>query len=150
LDGRLVASAPIVELEVPPGTIELMVVKDGMKEWRQSLTVTAGTDYSIQATLLNRRDVPMASSLTPADSSAPMQVADTGPVVPLYSRPIFWVGVGVVVAAAAVTSVVLISNNQTYQYTDKEICGPNGCDGCIGFTCAASAIGRSSAGILQF
>lgn len=75
-------------------------------------------------------DAPVATSLVPRDLPQTLEVTPA----PLYQRWYFWTGIGVVVAGLIVTAV-LMSMKKPASPSAAEICGPRGCDSCVGFNC---------------
>jgi hypothetical protein len=141
INGQAIGPAPITDQEVPPGTIELTVVKDGRRDERR-LTLVAGRDYPV-AVRFNLgapgTDRPLETRLLPsAVEPGPLAVTDAAPVAPLYQRWYFWAGVAAVVAAAAVgTAVGVTASQPPRKRTESEICTDR-CSACIGLTCAGS------------
>ena len=79
-------------------------------------------------------DAPVASSLVPRESaSAPMVYSCSAK--PIYKRWYFWTGVGAVVVGIVLSSAILVASAQPRQVTPAQLCGPMGCDACIGFNC---------------
>lgn len=103
-------------MEVPPGTVEVVLVKPGYREHRQSLPVVAGKDYPLAIALESIHeglgDRPLATSLTPTSTEvAPMSL--TQPVAsaqePIVKKWYFWVGVGLAVAGIAAATTASVS-----------------------------------------
>jgi hypothetical protein len=141
VNGRALGPAPITDQEVPPGVIELAVVKDGRREERQ-LTLVAGRDYPVAVRFnapATGSDRPLETKLLPQPvEPGPLAVTDTAAVAPLYQRWYFWAGVAAVVAAAAVgTAVGVTASQPPRKRTEAEICTDH-CAACIGLSCAGS------------
>lgn len=158
VNGRLVGSAPITELELPAGSTEIAVRKEGFKDDKQRLTLVAGKDYPIVvkfnpgtvSTVVAAVDRPVEPRLTPTDGDTSTNVVTTtAEETPVTQRWWFWAGIGAVVAAGVVTGVVLATNgNQPpLRLTADQLCGPNGCDSCIG---GPMCMPNPSAGVLSF
>ena len=161
VNGRLVGTAPISDLEVPPGSAELSVRKTGFKDDNKRLTLIAGKDYPVvvkfnpgtTTTVVATSDRPAETKLTPDDDTTPV----TGPAVsttvdetPIYGRWYFWAGVAAVAVGAAVVTGVVVNNNQPPQrLSEGTVCAANGgrCDICVGLQCAASGL---PSGIVTF
>lgn len=145
VDGRLVGQTPLEGLEVPPGSVEVAVTKEGYAGFRVQLSVAAGRDYPLQVALEPSpvTDQPRLSDLSPAAPTVTAMDLQSLSVVsaptPVSQRWYFWVGVGVAVAgvatAAAIGATAVLSPRS---YTAKEICGDVSCDGCINLACMRS------------
>jgi len=144
LNGKPIGVAPLQDVEVPPGPAEVAVIKDGYKEESQKINFVAGKDYPVQVKFTAipvASDRPVASNLTPNGSNGTPITGVSGTPEPITSKWYFWGGIaaGVVVVAVVATSVAVAS--QPKPLTDKDICGAQGCDGCIGLMCTAGATG---------
>jgi len=167
-DGKLLGITPLRDLEVPPGTGELVVRKDGYKDESQTLTLTAGKDYPLTVdltaagpttTLLATSDRPVETTLTPTATETPSPLTTTTHVDnrPLTQRWYFWAGVAAVgVAVIAGTAVGVSSANRapTNGQIERQVCEgecyaclPTGwCDGPV----APAARAAAGAGVLHF
>lgn len=144
VDGRVVGETPIEPVEVPPGTVELVLAKPGYREHRQSLTVVAGKDYPLALTLEalpeGPGDRPLATSLTPTGTELGSMSLDQ-PIAsaqePIVKKWYFWVGVGLAVAGiAAATTATVSAALPPRLSTGTEICGTQ-CDACMNvLTCS--------------
>lgn len=144
VDGRVVGVTPIDLVEVPPGTVEVVLFKPGYREHRQSLPVVAGKDYplaiALEALYEGPSDRPLATSLTPTGTElASMSLSQ--PVAsaqePLVKKWYFWVGVGLAVAGIAAATTASVSAALPPKLrTGTEICGAQ-CDACMNvLTCS--------------
>jgi hypothetical protein len=149
LNGKLVGTAPLRELEVPPGSVELMVTREGFVDEKQRLTLVAGRDYPVvvkftpATTRTLVADRPVETSLVPSSTPEPSIAAVSEPSAstPVYQRWYFWAGVAAVVVAAGVGTAVGVSAAQPpRKRTEGEVCAPGTCDGCIGLTCTGGAL----------
>jgi len=136
VDGRVVGETPLEGVEVPPGTVEVVVAKPGFREQRQSLTVALGKDYPLTVTLEPAPlDRPLATSLTPSGSdlvSMELRQPAVSAQEPIVKKWYFWVGVGLAVAGiAAATTAGLTASLPPRSATGQEICKTQ-CDKCIG------------------
>ncbi|MER2560831.1 MAG: PEGA domain-containing protein [Myxococcaceae bacterium] len=159
VNGRLVGTVPISELELPAGPTEIAVRKDGYLDDKQRLTLVAGKDYPIvvkfkpgtTSSVVATADRPVETKLTPDDNSITgPAVSTTAEETPLVGRWYFWAGVAAVVVGAAVVTTVAVTNNQPQQKLDeKTVCAVNGgrCDICVGFQCGAAGL---PSGVLNF
>jgi hypothetical protein len=117
VNGRFAGTAPVEELEVPPGKVELSVKKDGYRDNSQTVTVKAGHDYPIEmklgapVTAVAANEQPPPPELVPQDTSAgqPSDVTSTTQTYSssgaVYQQWWFWT----VIAAVVVGGVVLAS-----------------------------------------
>ena len=141
INGKLVGSAPIDELEVPPGNTTIAVRKEGYRDATQTVKLVAGKEYPISVKL----GAPTATSVivaTPTDrpenpnlippptDSIPAEVAyEESP--PVYKRWYVWAGVAAVVAAVAIGTAVGVSLSQPRRLPEDEICASRTADGSI-------------------
>lgn len=112
LNGKPAGQAP-VELEVPPGTLDVLVRKEGFREAAQSLKVVAGREYPLSVKLqaaaapttivAQPTDRPVVDTeLTPSNTSDALTATETVEASePIYTKWYFWVGAAAVAAAAA-------------------------------------------------
>ena len=78
-------------------------------------------------------DAPVATTLVPRQSAPPLVEA---PPTPPYARWYVWTGAGVVVTALVVTALVFATSSQHPRpLSQSDICGPSGCDACVGLSC---------------
>ena len=143
LNGRSIGIAPLNEVEVPPGPAEIAVIKEGFREESQKINFVAGKEYPISvkfnAPVVAASDRPVETKLTPHVGNTPSVTGVAlGPTAePITSKWYFWAGI--VAGAALVAGGVALGVNaaQPAYNPEKSICGPGGCDACLGFTCAA-------------
>jgi len=111
VNGRLAGTAPLIELEVPPGPTEIAVKKDGYHDGAQTLNAKAGRDYPIEVKLgapiastvvATNTDTPVNDDrLTPTRTDEPIPAVDTSADgTPVYQKWWFWTAAAVVVVAA--------------------------------------------------
>ncbi|MFT3710478.1 MAG: PEGA domain-containing protein [Archangium sp.] len=140
LNGKPIGVAPLNDVEVPPGPAEVAVIKDGYKEEAQKINFQAGKDYPVVVRFTPvavASDRPVATNLTPGIGAGPVTGVSGAPE-PITSKWYFWVGVAAAVIAVAVaTSVGVAVGTQKKPLDEHEICGADGCDGCIGIMCGA-------------
>jgi hypothetical protein len=126
--------APLDNLMLPAGSYEIVVQREGFRPESQRIAVRAGKEYTVEVNLrpeaLAQSDQPRAPILTPSVSD-PSPLTQQPPAVasarPLTSRWYFWAGVGAVVTAAAVGTVMATSQPLN---PDRDVCGGT-CDGVI-------------------
>jgi hypothetical protein len=143
IDGQPKGQVPVIGVVLKPGTHEIVVTKEGFEPDKQSLAVKAGKEYTVVASLkpgqpvaVARNDRPQQPNLTPPppslSGSQPNPLTQEVPEVetsqPWFKRWYVWAGVGVV-AAAATTGAVMATRGG--KLSDKDVCGPAGCDGVI-------------------
>ncbi len=150
VDGQPRGKVPLVNLELKPGTREIVVRHEGFAPEVSRINVRAGKDYVVNAHL---RPAEGAATSTPVASAdrperpilTPTEPSLDNPSVPLsapeepevsgdrpwYKRWYVWAGVGAVVAAAAAGTVVATQGNSAKPLTERDVCGPSGCDGVI-------------------
>jgi hypothetical protein len=127
--------APLENLMLPAGSYEIVVQRDGFRSESQRIAVRAGKEYNVEVNLrpeaLAQSDKPKAPNLTPSMSDpSPLTPRPTPAVAsasPLTSRWYFWAGVGAVVTAAAVGTVMATSQQAL---DPNKVCGGI-CDGVI-------------------
>jgi hypothetical protein len=80
-------------------------------------------------------DAPLATSLVPRDG-LPAQLSEA-PCTPLYQRWQFWTAVGGTVTAVVIGAIAFaaLSDHRPAPLTQSQVCGPQGCDACIGLSC---------------
>ena len=142
LNGRSIGIAPLNEVEVPPGPAEIAVIKEGFKEESQKINFVAGKEYPIavkfKAPVVVATDRPVQTKLTPnAGTSNPVTGVTVAPAEPITSKWYFWAGIAAGVAVATTAVVIGVNAGQPAYNPEKAICGPGGCDACLGFNCAA-------------
>jgi hypothetical protein len=109
VDGKQVGSAPLGEMVwTTPGRHQVAVQQEGFAPAIEDVMVTTG-----QVTALEIQLSPI--DLRPAGSGADAALVGAGDAgaepTPVYRRPWFWIAVGAVVAAGAVTAIVLASGD---------------------------------------
>ncbi|MFE8601578.1 PEGA domain-containing protein [Archangium violaceum] len=127
--------APLESLMLPAGSYEIVVQRDGFRSESQRIAVRAGKEYTVSVNLrpeaLAQSDKPKAPNLTPSLSDPSPLTPQPTPAVasasPLTSRWYFWAGVGAVVTAAAVGTVMATSQQPL---DPNKVCGGT-CDGVI-------------------
>jgi PEGA domain-containing protein len=127
--------APLDNLMLPAGSYEIVVQRDGFRSESQRIAVRAGKEYTVDVNLrpeaLAQSDKPKAPNLTPSLSDPSPLTPQPTPAVasasPLTSRWYFWAGVGAVVTAAAVGTVMATSQQAL---DPNKVCGGT-CDGVI-------------------
>ena len=141
LNGRSIGIAPLTDVEVPPGPAEIAVIKDGFKEESQKINFVVGKEYPVVVKftpVVVASDRPVDSKLTPDGvGGPPLTGVAVAPAEPITSKWYFWAGVVAGVAVVAAVAVGVGVGSQPRPLTEKDICGPEGCDGCIGLQCAA-------------
>jgi hypothetical protein len=157
INGRAMGSAPVT-LEVPPGSTEISVRKEGFSPDNQTLTLIAGKDYPVvvkfkpgrTSTVVAAADRPVDPKLTPSEDPV---VGITTPVVetPIYQRWYFWAGIAAVaVATAAIITVLMLNQDpMLIPATRERVCANDGCDIFFGDQAVRSALSMS-AGLLSF
>jgi hypothetical protein len=116
VNGRFAGTAPVDELEVPPGKVELSVKKDGYRDGTQTVTVKAGHDYPIEvklgAPIVAANEAPPPPELLPQDTSVgqPSDVTTATATVnnsgAVYQQWWFWTVIAAVVVGGAVLATV--------------------------------------------
>ncbi len=143
LNGRSIGIAPLNDVEVPPGPAEIAVIKEGFREETQKINFVVGKEYPISvkfnAVASAASDRPVDSRLTPlASSGTPVTGVSVAPAEPITSKWYFWAGVAAVAIGAGVAIGYGVNKGVSDRpLNEKDICGPDGCDGCIGLTCGA-------------
>ena len=152
INGKMVGNAPIEELELPAGTVSVLVRKEGYVDWKQDLVLRAGKDYPLSARLQAAAsaavavapggDRPEATHLAPEDavSSGPLSTetsVESSP--PVVTRWYFWVGVVAVAGAIAAGTAIGVSQANAAAnkpLTAVDICG----EPCPCLNCAAGVL----------
>ncbi len=143
LNGRSIGIAPLRDVEVPPGPAEIAVIKEGFREETQKINFAVGKEYPISvkfnATAAVPSDRPVESKLTPlAGSGSPVTGVSVAAAEPITSKWYFWAGVAVAAIGVGVgVGLGVHQVNTVRPLNEKDICGPDGCDGCIGLSCGA-------------
>lgn len=119
VNGRLAGTAPLIELEVPAGSIEIAVKKEGYHDGSQVLSAKPGKDYPIEVKLgapitstvvATNIDTPVNRDLQPSSTvgiGEPITTTETSvDNSPVYQKWWFWTAAVVVVGAVVVGSVV--------------------------------------------
>jgi hypothetical protein len=135
VDGEERGRTPIDDLLLSAGSHEIVVEQEGFRPESQRIAVRAGKEYTVNVNLrpgaLAKADEPRAPVLTPSAVAEPSPLvpksAEVAPSKPLTQRWYFWAGVGAVVAAAAVGTVVATSSQPL---DPNAVCG-GVCDGVI-------------------
>ncbi|PZR04420.1 MAG: hypothetical protein DI536_34245 [Archangium gephyra] len=142
LNGRNIGTAPLKDVEVPAGPAEVAVIKEGFKEDAQKINFVAGKDYPVvvrfnagDARTLAASDRPLATNLTPLNDPTPVGGVTASDPEPITTKWYFWTGVAVVVvAAAAVTTGVLVGNaNSTARAPEPTTVCTGMCDAVLNF-----------------
>jgi hypothetical protein len=138
VNGRMAGSAPLVDLEVPPGNVEISVKKDGYRDGTQQVLVKAGREYPIEvklgapiATAIVTSDAPLVNDLAP-HGATDVGLSETPGVTssaPVYQRWWFWTAIVLVAAGVAVATILGLDLSQpkTIAITQGAVC-PTGCD----------------------
>lgn len=136
INGEDKGVAPLDSLMLPGGSYEIVVQREGFRPESQRIAVRAGKEYTVDVNLrpeaLARADSPRAPVLTPSAISEPspftqQPATEVASASPLTSRWYFWAGVGAVVTAAAVGTVMATSQQPL---DPNKVCGGT-CDGVI-------------------
>jgi PEGA domain-containing protein len=147
INGEDKGVAPLDSVMLPPGTHDIVVQHEGFRPETQRIAVRAGKEYTVDVNLrpeaVASADEPRKANLTPTATQAPSPITQQTPSVssdntPLTKRWYFWAGVGAVVTAAAVGTVVATSSQPL---DPNKVCGGT-CDGVINRP--------TSGGLLQF
>jgi len=164
--GRMLGLTPLGQVEVPPGTGELVVRKAGFKDHSEIMTLAAGKDYPLAVdltaagattTIVATSDRPVETTLTPdiTDDTPPISTTKTVSDGPITSKWYFWAGVAAVgVAVIAGTAVGVSSANQTPSNgtIERQVCEGE-CYTCIPAEWCSGPVGpaaRASTGIVRF
>jgi hypothetical protein len=150
INGQPRGQAPLNGLLLKPGTYEIIVSLEGYKPETKSLSVRAGRDYTVAANLrpaegsppvavagTDRPEKPVLTPSTPAASENPTIPVkpEEEPVAsasqPWFKRWYVWAGVGAVVTAATVGTVMATQGGSAKPLSPDEVCGGVGCDGTI-------------------
>ncbi|MCY1081078.1 PEGA domain-containing protein [Archangium lansingense] len=135
INGEDKGVAPLDSLMLAAGSYEIVVQREGFRPESQRIAVRAGKEYNVDVNLrpeaVAQADSPRAPVLTPSSVSEPSPLTQQ-PVAELSSRPLtsrwyFWAGVGAVVTAAAVGTVMA---TQQQPLDPDKVCGGT-CDGVI-------------------
>lgn len=146
INGEDKGVAPLDNLMLPAGSYEIVVQREGFRPESQRIAVRAGKEYNVDVNLrpeaIAQADSPRNPVLTPSAVSEPSPLTQQ-PVAEVSSRPLtsrwyFWAGVGAVVTAAAVGTVMA---TQPQPLDPDKVCGGT-CDGVINRP--------ASGGLLQF
>jgi hypothetical protein len=148
IDGQPRGQVPLTGILLKPGSHEVVVTAEGYEPNLKALDIRAGRDYTVAANMkpamvsssaVAHNDTPQNTNLLPPDSSGKL-----GPKVPPLtpdepevrgSQPWFkrwyvWAGVGAVVTAAAVGTVVATQGGAATPLSPETVCG-GACDGTI-------------------
>ena len=140
VNGRPVGTTPISDLEVPAGSVDIQVKKDGYRDGSHTVAVKAGRDYPVEvklgapiATAVAVSDRPLANDLTPDVGIGDPSITksyDSSP--PVYKRAWFWAVIAVGVAAIATgVSIAVYQASPTPKLADSALCQP--CDAILEF-----------------
>ncbi|HEX8436487.1 PEGA domain-containing protein [Archangium sp.] len=129
VDGEDKGTVPLEGLLLSAGSHEIVVKREGFRSETQNITVRAGKEYSVDANLrpvaVAQNDKPRAPVLTPSATTSPSPLTQEVPEVsssaPLTRRWYFWAGVGAVVTAAAVGTMVATQPQPLDPH--KDVCG---------------------------
>jgi hypothetical protein len=158
INGKTVGTTPLSDVEVPPGSVEVVVHKDGYREERVRLSLVAGKDYPVAARLgaplaVSAADRPVDSRLSvtegAVDDGVSGGVRTTVQEQPLLSRWYVWVAAALVaVAAAAVGTYFAIQALPATRLPESTICERNNgvCQICVGWICGAATLPSSLSG----
>lgn len=137
INGEDKGTVPLDGVMLPPGTHDIVVQREGFRPETQRIAVRAGKEYTVDVNLrpeaVASADEPRQARLTPnATTASPSPLTQQTPSVssdntPLTKRWYFWAGVGAVVTAAAVGTVVATSSQPL---DPNKVCGGT-CDGVI-------------------
>ena len=136
INGEDKGTVPLDGVMLPPGTHDIVVQREGFRPETQRIAVRAGKEYTVDVNLrpeaVASADEPRKANLTPsATTQSPSPLTQQTPSVssdtPLTRRWYFWAGVGAVVTAAAVGTVVATSSQPL---DPNKVCGGT-CDGVI-------------------
>ena len=128
INGEDKGTVPLEGLTLPPGSYEVVVQREGFRPETQRISVRVGKEYTVDVNLRPEAvavasDQPRAPNLTPRVSE-PSPLTQEPPTVaastPLTQRWYFWAGVGAVVTAAAVGTVVA---TQPQPLNPSTVCG---------------------------
>ncbi|QRK04040.1 PEGA domain-containing protein [Archangium violaceum] len=143
INGEDKGVAPLDSVMLPAGSYEIVVQREGFRPESQRIAVRAGKEYTVGVNLrpeaLAQTDQPRAPILTPSSTETPSPLTQEVPAVststPLTKRWYFWAGVGAVVTAAAVGTVIA-----SQPLDPDKVCGGT-CDG---------VINKPTGGLFQF
>ena len=133
VDGNRIGEAPVQEMTLPPGDHEVILRRDGFEDRVSRLSVSAGRDYAVSASLKPNALLAARGErarLTPTSSAEPQVpltssgVPEVAAPEPWYGRWYVWAGVGAAVAAG-VTSAIVVSQNGAAHPLDpnRDVCG---------------------------
>ncbi|WP_395819007.1 PEGA domain-containing protein [Archangium minus] len=133
INGEDKGVVPLDNVILPAGSYDIVVQREGFRAETQRIAVRAGKEYTVEVNLrpdaLAQADQPRAPILTPSNTQTPSPLTQEVPAVstsaPLTKRWYFWAGVGAVVTAAAVGTVIA-----TQPLKPNTVCGGT-CDGVI-------------------
>jgi hypothetical protein len=146
INGQPRGQVPLNGVVLKPGSYEIVLSKEGFQPDTKNLSVKAGKDYTVTAslrpsetpppTLVASGDVPKIPVLTPPETTVtdankiPLtkDEPEVSPSQPWFKRWYVWAGVGVVAAAAA--GAVVATQGGSTPLTADRVCGGT-CDGTI-------------------
>ncbi|HYH99405.1 PEGA domain-containing protein [Hyalangium sp.] len=139
INGQPRGEVPLNGVVLKPGSYEIVVSKEGFQPDTKNLSVKAGKDYTVTAslrpaetpppTLVAGGDTPTIPVLTPPETTVtdankiPLtkDEPEVSPSQPWFKRWYVWAGVGVVAAAAA--GAVVATQGGTTPLTSDIVCG---------------------------
>lgn len=128
IDGEDKGTTPLEGVMVSAGSHEIVVKLDGFRSETQRITVRTGKEYTVDVSLrpdaIAQSDSPRAPVLTPSVTDTPSPLTQEVPEVssaPLTSRWYFWAGVGAVVTAGVVGT--LVATQPQPLDPDRDVCG---------------------------
>jgi hypothetical protein len=145
IDGQPRGQVPLTGILLKPGSHDFLFTQKGYESTTKTVDVKAGKDYNVVA---NMKPAPEAVAVVDAPKNPDLDLPDNtlkpGPQVPPLtqdvpavseSQPWFkrwyvWAGVGAVVTAAAVGTVMATQNGAGPALTREDVCG-GPCDGSI-------------------
>ncbi|MDY7228510.1 PEGA domain-containing protein [Hyalangium rubrum] len=147
IDGQPRGQVPLANVELKPGSHEIVVSREGFESDVSRIAVRAGRDYTVSAHLkpvegskppvVASADRPQQPVLTPTTPTvdpltpvAPPEEPSVSEDRPWFKRWYVWAGVGAVVAAAAAGTVVATQGGSARPLSPEEVCGGT-CDGTL-------------------
>lgn len=145
INGQRTGGSAVSDYEVPPGSVELRVKKEGFEDGVQVLQVRAGREYPVELKLgpavtvaaapTPSADAPIQRDVSPPLTSAmPMPVAETRvEEAPITKRWWFWTGAAVLAVGIGVgvgLAVNQVASQDVFPKKAKFSCG-NNCSGWV-------------------
>jgi hypothetical protein len=129
IDGEDKGTAPLESVMLAAGSHEIVVKLDGFRAETQRITVRTGKEYTVDVNLrpeaVAQSDKPRTPVLTPSTTETPSPLTQNVPEVsassPLTKRWYFWAGVGAVVTAGVVGTMVATQPKPLDP--DLDVCG---------------------------